>query len=434
MPEQKPAKGDGASADGEGGSSLSSAQQEWQFMKSHDGAKNAALDELMDFIGLESVKDEFLSVKSTVDTKIRQGLPLSDERLSYCLLGNPSTGKTTVARIWGRFLTLIGAIPGALFKDTTGAKLANDGVSGCSALLEEIKDDGGGILFIDEAYQLSSGHSAGGKAIMDYLLAEVENLRGKVVFVLAGYYKPMESFFAHNPGLPSRFPVAMSFDDYDDSDLLRILQRQMDKKYGGRIAVEGGLEGLFMRIAARRVGRGRGKEGFGNARAVENALAAMEKRQARQLRRERRAGRAPDDCLLTQDDIMGPEPSATLGGCGAWKQLNDIVGLTRVKKEVRVLLDSLTTSYHREFAEEPLVQFSLNSLPRVARDRQDDRRQAVRADPGRPGLPVQRRGRQDAGGFCRVRHGPVRGPDQGHPGRDGWQGSRHRRGVRPIWR
>lgn len=59
-------------------------------------------------------------------------------------------------------------------------------------------DDGGGVLFIDEAYQLTSGNNFGGGAVLDYLLPEVENLNGKIIFVLAGYRKQMESFYAHN--------------------------------------------------------------------------------------------------------------------------------------------------------------------------------------------------------------------------------------------
>lgn len=107
-------------------------------------------------------------------------------------------GKTTVARLYAQFLTSIGIIPGNCFKEETGASLANAGVSGCKDIIDKILNDGGGVLFIDEAYQLTSGNSYGGGAVLDYLLPEVENLNGKVVFVLAGYNKQMESFYAHN--------------------------------------------------------------------------------------------------------------------------------------------------------------------------------------------------------------------------------------------
>ncbi|PTB51882.1 hypothetical protein M431DRAFT_498162 [Trichoderma harzianum CBS 226.95] len=336
--------------------------QEWEDMKRDDGAHNDALDDLMGLIGLESVKREFLSVKTNVDIKIRQGVALSDTRLSCSLLGNPGTGKTTVARIWGKFLTGIGAIPGDCFKETTGSKLANMGVKGCEDLLEQIKEDGGGVLFIDEAYQLSSGNSPGGKAVLDYLLAEVENLRGKVVFVLAGYSKQMESFFAHNPGFPSRFPITMNFEDYTDKELLRILKRQVNRKYNNQMEIEDGPDGLYFRIAARRVGRGRGKEGFGNARSIENCLARIEKRQANRIRLERRAKKSPNDFLFTKEDIIGPEPSLSLQSCKAWKKMNEMIGLKEVKEQVKILLDSLTTNYERELAEEPPMEFTLNRV------------------------------------------------------------------------
>lgn len=344
--------------------STSKAAQEWEAMKANGEPNNEALNELMGMIGLESVKEEFLSVKSSVDTKIRQGVSLSKERLSCSLVGNPGTGKTTVARLWGGFLTWIGVLPGNGFKETTGSKLANGGVSGCEKLLQELQDDGGGVLFIDEAYQLSTGNSPGGKAVLDYMLAEVENLRGKVVFVIAGYSKQMETFFAHNPGFPSRFPIEMKFHDYADEELLSILQQLVHRKFNGKMKIEGGSDGLYFRIAARRVGRGRGAEGFGNARAVENTLARIEKRQANRLRQEHRSGSGvkPDDCLFTKEDIIGPEPSATLESCESWHRLNEMIGLREVKQEVKVLLDSLATNYKRELAEEPPMVFSLNRV------------------------------------------------------------------------
>lgn len=267
-----------------------------------------------------------------------------------------------MARLWARFLTWVGAVPGSGFEEATGSKLANGGVSACEKLLEKLKDDGGGVLFIDEAYQLSSGNSPGGKAVLDFLLAEVENLRGKVVFVIAGYSKQMESFFAHNPGFASRFPITMNFQDYTDNELLEILQWQINRNYKGRMKIEGGLDGLYCRIASRRVGRGRGKDGFGNARAIENAFSRITHRQAARLRVERGAGNKPDYFLLSKEDMIGPEPSAALQHCEAWKRLHTLIGLDEVKDEVKAFMTSLATNYERELAEEPLMTFSLNRI------------------------------------------------------------------------
>ncbi|KAL6407796.1 NFX1-type zinc finger-containing protein 1 [Ilyonectria robusta] len=342
--------------------SPSTARDEWEAMKKMDGSCNQAMDTLMEMVGLESVKGRFLSVKGSVDTKIRQGLSLDGERFSCSLLGNPGTGKTTVARIWAKFLTTVGAISGSSFEETTGSKLASKGVPGCEKLLEDIKNDGGGVLFIDEAYQLSSGNNSGGAAVLDYLLAEVENLRGKVIFVLAGYSKQMESFFAHNPGFPSRFPIEMKFEDYSDEELLSMLQLQIHRKYNGRMQIEDGPGGLYFRIASRRIGCGRGKEGFGNARAVENYVQSMLDRQADRLRLQRRAGTQPDDLLLTREDIIGPEPSGALMKSEAYRKLLQLFGLKEVKDILKVLLDTVKTNYERELAEESLVEFSLNRV------------------------------------------------------------------------
>lgn len=338
------------------------ARQEWEHCKAYEGAKSEPLDELMRMTGLEEVKLSFLGIKQRVDTALRQRISLQKERFSCSMLGNPGTGKTTVARIYAKFLTSLGVIPGSCFKEETGASLANSGVNGCKKLIEDMLNDGGGVLFIDEAYQLTSGNSYGGAAVLDYLLPEVENLGGKIVFVLAGYNKQMESFFAHNPGLPSRFPVDMKFEDYTDDELLSILALKMHQKYNGRIKCEDGPKGLYCRIATRRVGRSRGREGFGNARTCENMLSTVIGRQARRLARERKTGNKPDDMLFTKADLIGPEPTEALGKSKAWLDLRKLIGLTSVKEAVKALVDNVVQNYQRELDEQPPIEYSLNNI------------------------------------------------------------------------
>ena len=283
-------------------------------------------------------------------------------RYSLTRLGSLGIGKTTVARLYAKFLTSVGALPGSFFVETTGSRLANGGVSGCKKRIEDTLNNGGGVLFIDEAYQLASGQNYGGIQVLDFLLAEVENLIGKIVFVLAGYNKQMEAFFSHNPGIPSRFPHALQFKDYDDDELLRILAHKINKKYDGRMSVESGMGGLYACIVARRIGRGRGHEGFGNARAVENACAQTAERQANRLRRERRTGIATNDMLFTKEDLIGPEPSLALQNCRAWTDLQNLIGLKAVKQSVLALFESIQYNYFRELEEKPLVEYSLNRV------------------------------------------------------------------------
>ncbi len=92
------------------------------------------------------------------------------------------------------------------FIETTGSCLAHGGVAVVKSHLEQLANLEGSIYLVDEAYQPPKGHNYGGKTVVDYLLAEIENLTEKLVFVFAGYRKQMEKFFEHNPGFSSRIP------------------------------------------------------------------------------------------------------------------------------------------------------------------------------------------------------------------------------------
>ncbi|CAI7659971.1 unnamed protein product [Penicillium viridicatum] len=340
----------------------SAAKGDWDYQKKFLNAQSQEIDKLIDMIGLESVKKKFLSIKAKVDVSIRQNIDLSRDRFGSVLLGNPGTGKTTVARLYAKFLSSMGVIPGDKFIETTGSRLANDGVSGCQKTIETLLKDGGGAIFIDEAYQLV-GSSFGGTQVLDFLLAEVENLTGKVVFILAGYQRPMEKFFAHNPGLPSRFPHELKFEDFDDTELMQILVGCIEKTYRKQMKVEDNLGGLYCRIVARRVGTGRGREGFANARAVENAMSKISERQAARLSRERRQGGGKiDDFFLSKEDMIGPDPSQALKSSNSWQKLQSMIGLDAVKKTVEAILDTMRYNYQRELEEKPLVAYSLNKV------------------------------------------------------------------------
>jgi len=256
----------------------------------------------------------------------------------------------------------MGVLDGSEFIETSGSRLANDGVAGVKKHIETLINAGGGCLFVDESYQLSSGNSYGGASVLDFLLAEIENQVGKIVFIFAGYNKQMEKFFEHNPGLTSRMPYRLQFADYKDNELLRMLARRIRKRYGGKMRVEGGLEGLYARIAVQRLGRGRAREGFGNARALENVLARISERQADRLQRERAAGTTPDDFLFEKEDLIGPEPSKAVVESAAWKELQGLIGLKAVKESMQGLLDRIYTNYQRELEEKEIIEVSLNRV------------------------------------------------------------------------
>lgn len=267
-----------------------------------------------------------------------------------------------MARHYAKFLTTVKILSGDGFIETTGSHLAHEGVAEVKKHLKQLESSDGGVYFIDEAYQLTEGHNHGGKTVLDYLLAEIENLTGKVVFAFAGYRKHMEKFFEHNPGLPSRTPYVFHFEDYTDDELLRMLQFRMNRFYKSGISLEDGADGLYMRIAVRRLGRGRGRDGFGNARALENMFARIRERQAERLTKQRKEGLRPDDFHMTKEDLIGPDPSEAIVTCDAWTKLQQMIGLKGVKESVRFMIDSIKTNYERELEEKELINVSLNRV------------------------------------------------------------------------
>ncbi len=267
-----------------------------------------------------------------------------------------------MARHYAKVLTTIQVLSGDGFIETTGSHLAHGGVAEVKNQLEQLGNSEGGVYFIDEAYQLTEGHNYGGKKVLDYLLAEIESLTGKIIFVFAGYRKQMEKFFEHNPGLSSRIPYTLHFEDYTDAELLRMLQFQMNQYYKSRIDIEDGVDGLYMRIAVRRLGRGRGRDGFGNARALENMFARMREQQSDRLTRQRKEGLSPDDYHITKEDLIGPDPSKAIRICDAWTQLQQLTGLKSVKDSVSFMIDLIKTNYKRELNEKKLIDVSLNRV------------------------------------------------------------------------
>lgn len=272
------------------------------------------------------------------------------------------TGKTTIARHYAKFLASVKAVPSDTFIETTGSRLAQGGVDGAQKMVDGLVQGGGGTIFIDEAYQLTSGNHHSGGAVLDFLLAEMENQVGTIVFILAGYDKEMEKFFDHNPGLQSRVPHRFRFEDYKDEELLHMFLGIVNKEYQGRMKLQDGYQGLYARVAMRRLGRGRGRPGFGNARDLHNLFARIRKRQAVRLDKQRKAGLRPDDFLFVGEDIIGPDPAHVMKESKARQDLLKMTGLKAVKENVQNICDMIQENYCRELMEKEPLELSLNRV------------------------------------------------------------------------
>lgn len=286
----------------------------------------------------------------------------SGKSVGYANAARFRTGKTTVARLYAKFLHEMELLDSDEFCETSGMMMAASGASGAENALKTLSD--GGVLFIDEAYQLTTDYVGGtGRQALDVVLTAIENLMGKVVVIFVGYHDEMELFHEHNPGLTGRIPYNMGFDDFDDGELWSILCDNIDKRYKGKMVVEGGLDGLYMRIVVRRLSQTRGSRGFSNARAVENILAVISQRQARRLLQQKRSGNGRLDCfLLSKEDLIGPDPLTASLECPAWTELQRMVGLEEVKKCVQHLIGMMGVNYRRELEDRKPMQLSLNQV------------------------------------------------------------------------
>ncbi|KAI5828139.1 P-loop containing nucleoside triphosphate hydrolase protein [Schizophyllum commune Tattone D] len=341
--------------------SYSQSEAEWQRRKAVEGKANEHVDKIMALVGLEEVKKQVLMVMDKIEVAKQQRTSLKDQRFNVAFLGNPGTGKTTVAREYAKFLTSMRVLPGDVFLETSGSLLASEGTGGVKDKIKQALTAGGGAIFVDEAYQLTTDYDKSGRVVLDLMLAEMENHTGKLLFILAGYNKEMEKFFEHNPGLKSRVPQHFQFEDYSDEELMDIMERRLTEKYNGQLVVEDGMRGLYSRIAIRRIGRGRGRPGFGNARAISNMLDRVTDRQAKRVAAQRRQNLAPDVFFLSQEDLV-VDPTKAMKQSKALQDLHALTGLRAVKDAVDNFVELVVVNYKRELVEKEPILVPLNRV------------------------------------------------------------------------
>ena len=306
----------------------------------------ASLDAL---IGLTDAKAQIRELMHSVEAaKAREEKGLGGElpKIHIQFIGNPGTGKTTVARMLGELLNSIGLLPSSKVIECDRSKLVAQYVGQTAPLVNEYCDKAmGGILFIDEAYALKQGEGDSfGQEAVDTLLKRMEDDRGKFVVIAAGYRDEMANFIASNSGFESRFSHKIELPDYNVEELTAIYKLYVkNKEYTLTNDAEIVLSSVIKKIYESR------SKTFANARTIRNLFDETIRRQSKRVMelseseqtKEAYMEIKPEDIQIeeienkeeTKEDIL--------------KELDGMIGLDGVKKAVRELMDSIEMAKER---------------------------------------------------------------------------------------
>ena len=226
----------------------------------------SSLDEL---VGLQKVKQMLRDLVSLIELKkkTKDDLKIKDTNLHMVFLGNPGTGKTTVARIVAQILYNLNYIKQNKLIEVSSKNLVAEYVGQTAPkTMSVIEKALGGVLFIDEAYSLASGNGEGNsynEEAIATLIQAMENYRDNLVVIFAGYTKEMQSFLNANSGIVSRIGYTVEFEDYTVCELIQIFESMMKKS--GFI-----LENSAIEKAKDIINEYKDTKNFGNARFVRN--------------------------------------------------------------------------------------------------------------------------------------------------------------------
>lgn len=304
-----------------------------------NGRSGDGMAELDDLIGLARIKTrvkDYLNAVRLASRRMELGLPTSMPRLHMAFLGNPGTGKTTVAEIIGKVFAEWGILSVGRVIRTEKSQMVGQYIGETEYKMNNLLARArGNILFIDEAYQLAEGgESDFGRIVMNSLLTELGKNNLDMVVILAGYTAPMKKLLESNEGIESRFPNVFNFEDYTTEELLEI-GKLMIRKQGFNLTK--GAEQNMMTIIQTESEKPSPR--FGNGRFVSNLLqneilatlgartSKMENPTAEDL-----STILPEDVVIgkKQKDVVFDDAAID----SALRRLDNLAGLSNVKQAI----------------------------------------------------------------------------------------------------
>ncbi|MCZ0702639.1 stage V sporulation protein K [Natronobacillus azotifigens] len=244
-------------------------------------------DAFADFVGLKQFKENIKEVYANVQINLQRekaGLKTKKQVLHMLFKGNPGTGKTTVARQLAELFHDLNMLSKGHFIEAERADLVGEYIGQTANKTRELVEKAlGGILFIDEAYSLARGGEKDfGKEAIDTLVKQMEDYHQDFILILAGYPHEMDYFLSTNPGLASRFPMILDFEDYTVEQLIKIA-KQMAQERDYQLSKEAEWK-LTRYLTNERNSHHREK--FANARLIRNIIEQTIRKQSMRLMSE----------------------------------------------------------------------------------------------------------------------------------------------------